>query len=393
MEGKKRYILINDYYTIGGTEVQSKRELEYFLKAGHEVMYITFDPNLKYHESRTENHLNLSQNYKITDRFLCNKKNYVELKNIIKDFKPDFIHLNNIYLSAPAVYKAVKDIYCIQTIRDYSCVCPKSTCVLRDNTICTGMKYKRCIKNCVPFKPKELIKFLGKYLALIRNKKLKKEAVDLFLSPSQKLTDYCNDHDYKTECVNNPFDFRVIKDFNKIESESKKIYLYYGVISKVKGITQLVEAFKKFAVGKEDVELHIIGKVKDLSVEELNLDDKIKYFEALPYDKMLEKLQSVYSVVVPSLWIENYPNTVLEGFATRCIVLASDRGGMVEQVEDKRCIFDVLNCEDIIRALEYSYNLNEKEKNELLKEQYKYLEEHNTQDKYYKKILEMVEKL
>ncbi len=389
---KMRYILINDLYVAGGSEVQSKREADYFQKAGHEVLYITFDPKLKYHESKNKNHINLSRKDSLKDRFLCNKKTYNELKNIIANFNPDFIHLNNTYLSAPAIYKAVKDYYCIQTIRDYAYVCPKSTCILNDYSICSGMKYKNCIKNCMPHNPKQLLKFFAKYIALKQNRKLQKKSVDLFLSPSQRLTDYCNDHEYKTKCVNNPFDFNIINEFKKVNNNDKKIYLYYGMVAEIKGVTKLIEAFKIFAKDKDDVELHVMGRLKELTIKDLKCDEKIKYFEPVSYNKMIEKLQSIYTVIVPSLWIENYPNTVLEGFATECIVLGSNRGGMTEQIQDKNCIFDVMNINDIIKSLNYSYNLAEEERRHILKEQYNYLETHNKQEDYYKKIIDILKK-
>lgn len=390
-EKKMKYILINDLYVAGGTEVQSIRELDYFLQSGHEVLYITFDPKLKYHESKHKNHINLCKRGKFIDRFICNKKTYNELRKIIIDFKPDFIHLNNTYLSAPAIYKAVQGFYCIQTIRDYAYVCPKSTCILKDYSICQGMKHKNCVKNCMPYKPKEFLKFFAKYIALKQNRKFQKKSVDIFLSPSQRLTDYCNNHEYNTKCVNNSFDFNIVNEFKKVNNNEKKIYLFYGMVAEIKGVTKLIEAFKNFAEDKKDVELHIVGRLKEMTIKDLKCDDVVKYFGPLPYEKMLEKLQTVYSVIVPSLWIENYPNTVLEGFATDCIVLASNRGGMTEQIENKNCIFDVMSNKDIVRVLNYSYNLDEKDKQILLKQQHNYLETHNKQEDYYNNVLKVIE--
>lgn len=389
-EKKMKYILINDLYFAGGTEVQSKREFEYFTNKGHEVLYITFDPKLEYHQSKQKNHINLSKGEVLKDRFICNRKTYMELKKIITEFNPDFIHLNNTYLSAPAIYKAVKKYFCIQTIRDYAYVCPKSTCIHKDYSICNGMQCKKCLKKCIPHKPKELLKFVAKYIALKQNKKLQKESINLFLSPSQKLTDYCNNHGYNTKCVNNPFDFSIVNNFEKENNIEKKIYLYYGMVAEIKGVIKLIEAFKKFDIDKDDVELHIVGRLKDISLKDLKCDEKIKYYEPLPYDEMIKKLQTVYSVVVPSLWIENYPNTVLEGFATNCIVLASDRGGMVEQIEDDNCIFDIMNVEDVIESLNYSYKLDDEEREKILHRQQNYLKQHNQQEDYYRKIIDIL---
>jgi len=45
-------------------------------------------------------------------------------------------------------------------------------------------------------------------------------------------------------------------------------------------------------------------------------------------------LQEVDVVVVPSVWYENSPNTILEAFAHRTPVIVSNLGGMAELVED-----------------------------------------------------------
>ncbi len=45
-------------------------------------------------------------------------------------------------------------------------------------------------------------------------------------------------------------------------------------------------------------------------------------------------LQGLDIVVVPSVWYENSPNTILEAFAHRTPVIVSDLGGMAELVED-----------------------------------------------------------
>ncbi len=45
-------------------------------------------------------------------------------------------------------------------------------------------------------------------------------------------------------------------------------------------------------------------------------------------------LQGLDVVVVPSVWYENSPNTILEAFSHRTPVVASDLGGMAELVEE-----------------------------------------------------------
>jgi glycosyltransferase involved in cell wall biosynthesis len=108
----------------------------------------------------------------------------------------------------------------------------------------------------------------------------------------------------------------------------------------------ILDAFIKFSADKP-VELHIVGKIENKSLEKLLLryleNDKTSYIGTMSYAQIVEKLQSVHTVVIPSLWIENYPNTALEGLITECIAIGSDRGGTKELIANDDFVFDVLN--------------------------------------------------
>lgn len=41
-------------------------------------------------------------------------------------------------------------------------------------------------------------------------------------------------------------------------------------------------------------------------------------------------------VVVPSIWVDNYPTIILEGMAHSVGIIASDRGGAVDLLSDGR---------------------------------------------------------
>ena len=99
---------------------------------------------------------------------------------------------------------------------------------------------------------------------------------------------------------------------------------------------QLIKAFNKFAKDKDDVELIIAGSVKaDFSKEFERLlsdSEKTRYIGKIEHDKIIEFLKDIYVVIVPSLWIENYPGTLLEAILCKCLVVASNRGGMPEML-------------------------------------------------------------
>jgi glycosyltransferase involved in cell wall biosynthesis len=74
--------------------------------------------------------------------------------------------------------------------------------------------------------------------------------------------------------------------------------------------------------------------------------------------EMTEVLRALDVIVVPSLWYENSPNVILEAFAHRTPVVASNLGGMSELVEHEKngLLFEPGNAADLARQLQRLLN-------------------------------------
>lgn len=389
-----KILIINEYDVAGGTEVQTKREYDMWKMKGDNPYCIFLRKNSDIYSNDTNIFFYPQKIGKVRNlkgKFFLDKKLYKFVEHKIEEINPDVIHINNVFYSPYAIYKAAGSRKCLQTLRDYKVVCPKSTKCFYNWEICNQRMGKGCIK-CIFFSKGAFskIRVLGQCICFLRVDKYRRRCVDKFITPSEKLREYCINVDLPTICISNPFDFSILKGFTKKLGEIK-IFLYYGKVADFKGIKQLVQAFNVFSINKS-VELHIVGQCDDNILKWIKKEknSKIKVFGRMKHNDVLEKLQSVYAVVVPSLWIENYPNTVLEGFATECIVLASNRGGMLEQVNNENCIFDVLDHADIIEKLEYAYYLAEDERERIIDRQKKYLQCHNRIESYYSKLKECI---
>lgn len=379
-----KVLLINDYIECGGAELQTKREINNLLSHNDEALFLSFDPS----NSPIDNNINLKINKtfisKVYNKLFVNPFIKRKIKKIIKDFNPDYIHINNIFACPITVYNAVKDYKVAQTIRDYGAVCSKTTCILDDYTECEGYKFSKC-KKCIKGKGFK-VKF--KNYSFNRINKYKFKAVNKFICPSEALTNKCEKNGHNIVCINNPFDFNKVY-VTKKEINDKKIYLYYGMIEEIKGVFRLIEAFNKFSTDK-DVELHFVGKV--VPEEENRFNDlisnnpKIKYLGYMKNDEVLHKLLEVYSVVVPSLWIENYPNTVLEPMANRTLVIGSNRGGIKGMIQNENLLFDILDIDDVVNKLEYTYSLDKNEYLDIVEGNFSKIKDNNTIEKYYERL-------
>ena len=169
---------------------------------------------------------------------------------------------------------------------------------------------------------------------------------------------------YIANCVKtiNPYDKKCIPVLNGIDidafspsiqpkikreqlglSSDDFVMVFSGRISPEKGVLELIEAMKKLD-DCPNIKLLIIGspfygeakngigylnKVKKASAP---LMDRIRFTGFIPYNDMPYYLLISDISVVPSLWDDPCPNTVLEAQAMRLPIITTRRGGIPEEV-------------------------------------------------------------
>lgn len=113
---------------------------------------------------------------------------------------------------------------------------------------------------------------------------------------------------------------------------------YMGQIVPHKGVHTLLEAVGRLPV--PDLEVRIYGDTTKFPRYARRLqqmtrhDGRFRWLGVYERDEVSRVLQELDVVVVPSVWYENSPNTILEAFAHRTPVVAANLGGMAELVED-----------------------------------------------------------
>ena len=146
------------------------------------------------------------------------------------------------------------------------------------------------------------------------------------------------------------------------------LYLIYNYF------TSVVTGFARFL----DMELNQAAEIPFVS-----------YLGVKSFDEIMELYPRVYCVVVPSYWIENYPNTALEAVANKTIVIGSGRGGIPEIIRDERLLFDILDLDSFRKCLDYVLQMGKEEYGIITEQMFEYLQMHNTQERYYERLLEI----
>jgi glycosyltransferase involved in cell wall biosynthesis len=107
-------------------------------------------------------------------------------------------------------------------------------------------------------------------------------------------------------------------------------FVYFGRLSREKGIATLIRAAARAEVG-----LDVIGTgPADADLRALAADGDVRFLGFLAGEKLHAAVSAARAVVVPSEWYENAPLAVLEGAALGKPLLVARIGGLPELVVD-----------------------------------------------------------
>ena len=120
--------------------------------------------------------------------------------------------------------------------------------------------------------------------------------------------------------------------------------VFWGRCNPEKGLHIVIEAI--LILNKDlPIKLDIYGPYwgdneysKNL-IKKIKSDSRINYFGNLEQKKLLKKLQNYDLAVVPSIWMETGPLTILEAFASGLPVAGTNLGGIKELLNDKEGCF------------------------------------------------------
>jgi len=126
-------------------------------------------------------------------------------------------------------------------------------------------------------------------------------------------------------------------------SPDPKTVLYVGRITPIKGIELIIDSLTLL---DDEISLTIIGPVENYDylnrlenlVRHSNLQDRVNFLGAVPYEELPKHYSSALVLVLPSLY-ENLGGVILEAQACECPVIATDVGGVKEIVEDGKTGF------------------------------------------------------
>ena len=349
-----KILFINDYAKkAGGAEKHIYQLMENLNSKGHDARLFALEEKDAY-----EDKVYIHQRKLSPRRLLFDASAFISLEHIVKEFRPDILHLHNtIFFSVYFHSKLARlNMPIVKTVHDYRMVCPSGWLVLPDNKICGAFKGKACFENkCIKFYN---IKMTNFYINIMRSK-IERENIDLFITPSKALKETLLKNRI-TNVYHLP-NFVSCDIIENVSTMGEKTILYAGRLSREKGVHILVSAMQKVLKVYPEVQLIIAGEGQEKEnlkkqAKELKIEKNISF---LGYVENIKKFyKKAYFVVIPSLWMENFCTVALEAMAHGKSIVASRIGGFPEIIEDGKNGFlfnpgdkDVL-AKVIIRLLE-----------------------------------------
>lgn len=441
-----RILLVNKYfYRKGGAETYFFALAEGLRALGHEVAFFSMQhPNnessywSKYFVSEKDYVGDISAFKKVQEAstLIYSFEARRKFEALLEEFKPDVIHMNNVHrqltlsiLDAPYLKK--HHVPVVYTAHDYILVCPAYTMVNGHGEVCDACLDKHFIhavkdacvkgsraKSALATMEAEFLKFHHAY-----------SKIDLIIAPSQFMKSKLDEGGFASKIVamqNFLTDSQIAMGarvanthkFEDAQAGARPYFLFFGRLSKEKGIFTLVKAFLQAAglgkgagsetgagAGHNEVlpdtwDLHIVGDGPEReAIERLiasagpQAESRIHLLGYKSGEDLQREVGNARFSVLSSEWRENMPYSGLESLAAQTPIIGACIGGIPELVVEGETgfAFKSGNVDDLTKTFLKASLVNEINYQSMQQACAKYVDKRCLQDRYIKQLLDIYE--
>ncbi len=347
-----KVLLCHNYYQQPGGEDRVFSDEAWLLEShGHEVIRYT----------RHNDDISRMNNWEIARRTIWNHQTYANLRKLIRQKQPDIMHCTNTFpLISPAAYYAAQaeGVPVVQSLQNYRLLCPGSY-FLRDGRVCQD-----CIGKSVPWpavlhscyrNDRAASAVVTTMISLHRAMRTWNQVVTLYVV----LTKFALNKFLQAGFLEDQLAVKPNGVFPSpgAGSGGGGYALFVGRLSSEKGIATLITTWN-----------HLNGQIPLKIVGDGPLSEKVQKFadnnsnvEWVGHQSKSEVERIVGEasfLIVPSIWYEGLPKTVVEAYSKGTPVIASNIGSLKEIVEDGRTglHFEPGNADDLAAKVKQLIN-------------------------------------
>lgn len=436
-----KILLVNKYfYRKGGAETYFFALAEGLKSLGHEVAFFSMQhPNnepsywSKYFVSEKDyvGKISAFQQAKEAATLIYSLESKRKFEALLEEFQPDVIHMNNVHrqltlsiLDAPYLKKHRVPV--VYTAHDYILLCPAYTMVDGNGKVCDDCLDRRFIhavkKTCVKgSKAKSGLAFLE---AEFLKHHHSYDKIDKIIAPSEFMKSKLDEDGYagRTVAMQNFLTTSQMDMAHKVTNTDKfntvdPYFLFFGRLSKEKGILTLVKAFLQAAgllplagaVEQSETEgghlvanclpsnwtLHIVGDGPERQTIEMLIksagseaENRIKLLGYKTGENLQREVGNARFSVLCSEWRENMPYSGLESLAAQTPVIGANIGGIPELVVEGETgfKFESGNQDDLARTLTKAAQVDAGRYASMQESCGRYVEERCRQDMYVRQL-------
>lgn len=341
-----RVLVANKFwYRRGGLERVMFDEIAWLENAGHTVGHFsTRHPRnidspyseyfAEYIELGAGGSRSKADSAKAAVRMFRNREAARRFAEAIDAFAPDVIHAHGIHRQlSPSILGVARSrgIPVVQTLHDAHHVCPNDIIPGGDGASCdphrcTAFDYTPCIRNrCVRGSLAASLLSAAE-TSFQRATRAYERGIARFISPSRFLADLMVEGGWRipTDIIPNAV---ALPDLEP--SAPGDYFLFAGRLVAGKGVEVLLRAAEK-----SGARVLVAGDGPKAETFKHDAPGSVEFLGHLDAGEVERLAAGARAVVVPSVWFENAPMSVLEAMAVGTAVVASRIGGIPELVED-----------------------------------------------------------
>jgi len=283
---------------------------------------------------------------------LWSRRTAAEIAGLCERFRADLVHAHNTFaLVSPSLYWSAfrAGVPVVQTLHNYRLFCVQGMFRLRDRICedCLGhLPWRGVVRRCYHDSAAQSAA-LATVVTLHRAFGTFRDRVTRYVA----LTEFCRrkfvEGGLPAERISvKPNFVDVVRPPENVRSGA----LFVGRLSAEKGIDTLLGALDH----ARGIEIEVIGSGPE--EHKVTAHPRVHARGWLAQSQVLESMQAAAFLVLPSVWYECFPRTVVEAFACGLPVIASRVGALAEIVEHGRTglLFAPGSAKGLARALDYA---------------------------------------
>lgn len=343
VENKIKILIAHNAYQLrGGEDSVVDAESTLLQSRGHAIA--------KYMRHNTD--IPQMSRWAIAQQTLWSQQTISDLADLIDTVRPDVIHVHNTFpLISPAIYWIAGGFHIpvIQTLHNFRLACPQAMFLRNDKVCedCLGHNPWRSVWHGCYRESRLQSAVLAGMLTFHRTIHTWNTKVTRYIA----LNDFCRDKFIEAGL---PPERIVVKpnfvDYPAPEIGARNGFLFVGRLSTEKGIEVLVQAMaaldgaslRAAGTGPESHRLAGVAGLVPLG--------------ALTGDNIRLEMTAAVALILPSIWYENFPRTLVEAFACGLPVIASRIGALAELVNDGNTglLFESGNADDLADKMRWA---------------------------------------